>query len=47
MEREIISYATLKKVLSPKELKNILGGTGATGSNKYRFFKSFFIIFLQ
>ena len=28
MEKEMISYATLKKVLTPKELKNILGGTG-------------------
>ena len=28
MKREFISIDGLKKVLSPKELKNILGGTG-------------------
>jgi len=27
MEKEMISFATLKKVLTPKELKNITGGS--------------------
>ena len=35
MEKEMISFSTLKKVLSTKELKNILGGTGVTGPNKW------------
>ena len=28
MERKIISIDALKKVLSPKEMKNVLGGSG-------------------
>ena len=28
-----ISYGELKKVLSPKEMKNILGGSGGSGSD--------------
>jgi len=28
MEKEMISFATLKNVLSSKEMKNVLGGSG-------------------
>ena len=29
MERKFISISELKKVLSPKEMKNVLGGSGS------------------
>ena len=35
MERKFISIDGLKKVLNPKELKNVLGGSGGEGINPY------------
>ena len=34
MERKFISIDALKKVLSPKEMKNVMGGSGDDGSGK-------------